>query len=68
MPFIENVMKAMTHLNIGAAIAMLAWILWSGQHIMRGDVPAAVRYASVQTAKPTAAPAPAAQPRSEVHP
>ena len=30
MPFIELMMRAMTHLNIGAAIATFAWILWSG--------------------------------------
>lgn len=43
MPFPEKAMRTMTHLNIGAAIAMFAWILWSGQQIIRGDVPVAHR-------------------------
>lgn len=37
MPFIETMMRAMTHLNIGAAIAMLAWILWSGNLVVQPD-------------------------------
>lgn len=35
MPFIDTMMRAMVHLNIGAAIAMFAWILWSGYLIVQ---------------------------------
>lgn len=52
MPFLEKAMRAMTHLNIGAAIAMFAWILWSGQQIVRGDVPVAPRFTSAASAQP----------------
>lgn len=56
MPFLEKAMRAMTHLNIGAAIAMFAWILWSGQQIVNGDVPVASRssVASPAQSKPVA--------------
>lgn len=29
MPFIETMMRAMTRINISAAIVMVTWILWS---------------------------------------
>lgn len=36
---LERLMRAMTHLNIGAAIAMLAWVFWSGLQVVAGDTP-----------------------------
>lgn len=54
MPLLEKAMRAMTHLNIGAAIAMFAWILWSGQQIVHGDVPVAPRSTSAASAPPKA--------------
>ena len=39
MKTIERVMRAMTHLNIGATLAMGAWILWSGHEVVVGDWP-----------------------------
>lgn len=47
MSFINTMMRAMTHLNIGAAIAMFAWILWSGYLVVQPD---ASRSASVRPA------------------
>ena len=61
MPFINTMMRAMTHLNIGAAIAMFAWILWSGYLIVQPDT---LRGASVRPAV-TGAPSPALQQRNE---
>ncbi|MBB2776538.1 UNVERIFIED_ORG: hypothetical protein HNP28_001853 [Comamonas terrigena] len=55
MPFLEKAMRAMTHLNIGAAIAMFAWILWSGQQIVHGNVPVASRSTSAASAPAKAA-------------
>lgn len=37
MRVIELAMRAMTHLNIGASIAMLAWTLWTGLGLMGPD-------------------------------
>lgn len=68
MPFIEPVMRAMTHLNIGAAIALLAWILWSGQQIVRSDVPVVVRSFPTQLVLPHAVHTPAAQLQAEATP
>lgn len=67
MSFIETMMKAMTHLNIGAAIAMLAWILWSGLAILSGDIPAA-RHTVAQASQQQLAPAGQAPSRAEVKP
>jgi hypothetical protein len=61
MPFINTMMRAMTHLNIGAAIAMFAWILWSGYLIVQPD---ASRGSSVRPAV-TGAPSPALPQRNE---
>ncbi|MFN3734345.1 hypothetical protein [Comamonas testosteroni] len=54
MPLLEKAMRAMTHLNIGAAIAMFAWILWSGQQMVHGDVPVVFRSTSAASAPPKA--------------
>jgi hypothetical protein len=36
--FIERVMRVMTHINIGAALGLTAWVLWSGWHIVTGQI------------------------------
>lgn len=33
---IERVMRIMTHVNIGTALGMVAWILWSGHQVATG--------------------------------
>lgn len=33
---IERVMRVMTHVNIGTALGMVAWILWSGYQVASG--------------------------------
>jgi hypothetical protein len=30
MHFTERVMRIMTHVNVGAALGLVAWVLWSG--------------------------------------
>lgn len=32
-------LRGMTHLNVGAAIAMLLWIIWSGVSVVSGERP-----------------------------
>lgn len=39
MRVIEVMMRGMPHLNIGAAIAMLSWIVWSGVSLVNGERP-----------------------------
>lgn len=48
MNFIERVMRVMTHINIGAALGMAAWVLWSGWQVVTGQVTPAYRVAEVQ--------------------
>jgi len=57
---LERVMRVMTHVNVGAALGMLAWLAWSGTQLVTGQIkperwtpPASV--APVDTA-PVAAP------------
>jgi len=38
MNFVERIMRVMTHVNIGAALGMLAWVLWSGWLVTSGQV------------------------------
>jgi len=33
---IQRVMRIMTHVNIGAALGMVAWIAWSGAQLVTG--------------------------------
>lgn len=35
---VMRLLKFMTHLNIGAAIGMFAWLLWSGWQVVTGHV------------------------------
>jgi hypothetical protein len=34
----QRVMRWMTHLNIGAALGMVAWVAWSGWQVMAGQL------------------------------
>ena len=38
MNFVERVMRVMTHVNIGAALGMLAWVVWSGWQVVTGQI------------------------------
>ncbi len=43
MNFIERVMRVMTHINIGAALGLAAWVLWSGWQVVTGQIAPAYR-------------------------
>jgi hypothetical protein len=36
MKTIERVMRVMTHVNIGCALGMVAWVAWSGIQVVAG--------------------------------
>jgi hypothetical protein len=36
MKTLERVMQVMTHVNIGCALGMVAWVAWSGMQIVGG--------------------------------
>jgi len=46
--FIERVMRVMTHINIGAALGLAAWVLWSGWQVVTGQIAPAYRVAEVK--------------------
>jgi hypothetical protein len=46
--FIERVMRVMTHINIGAALGLPAWVLWSGWQVATGQITPAYRVAEVK--------------------
>ena len=48
MNFIERVMRVMTHINIGAALGLAAWVLWSGWQVVTGQIAPAYRVAEIQ--------------------
>ncbi len=48
MDFIERVMRVMTHLNIGAALGLVAWLLWSGWQVVTGQITPAPRLAEAR--------------------
>lgn len=48
MNFIERVMRVMTHLNIGAALGLAAWVLWSGWQVVTGQIAPGYRAAEVR--------------------
>ena len=48
MSFIERVMRVMTHINIGAALGLAAWVLWSGWQVVTGQIAPAYRVAEVK--------------------
>lgn len=49
MNFIERVMRVMTHINIGAALGLAAWVLWSGWQVVTGRITPAYTPAEVRT-------------------
>jgi hypothetical protein len=58
--FVERVMRIMTHINIGAALGMVAWVLWSGWQVVTGQIgpiyrasEAHAQVSSAHTGKPT---------------
>lgn len=59
MNFIERVMRVMTHLNIGAALGLAAWTLWSGWQVVTGQIAPAHSVAEIRA---SLAPAHAAGP------
>ena len=48
MNFIERVMRVMTHINIGAALGLAAWVLWSGWQVVTGHIAPAYSAAEVK--------------------
>jgi len=34
---IERLMRVMTHVNIGASLGLVAWLVWSGHQIVGSD-------------------------------
>lgn len=48
MSFIERVMRVMAHINIGAALGLAAWVLWSGWQVVTGLSAPAYRAAEVK--------------------
>lgn len=46
MNFVERVMRIMTHINIGAALGLAAWVLWSGWQLVTGQI--APRYSAAE--------------------
>jgi hypothetical protein len=36
--FIERVMRVMTHINIGVALGLAAWVVWSGWQLVTGQI------------------------------
>ena len=48
MNFIERVMRVMTHINMGAALGLAAWVLWSGWQVVTGQITPAYRVAEVK--------------------
>ena len=48
MNFIERVMRVMTHITIGAALGLAAWVLWSGWRVVTGQIAPAYRVAEVK--------------------
>lgn len=61
MNFIERVVRVMTHINIGAALGLLAWMLWSGWQVVTGQIAPAHRAAEVRALMQTAHAGPPAQ-------
>jgi hypothetical protein len=52
--FIECVMRVMTHINIGAALGLAAWVLWSGWQVITGQIAPGYRAAEVRALMHTA--------------
>lgn len=48
MNFIERVMRIMTHVNIGIALGLAAWVMWSGWQVVTGQWAPGYRAAEVR--------------------
>ena len=48
MSLIERVVRVMTHINIGAALGLVAWVLWSGWQVVTGQIAPSSRAAEVK--------------------
>lgn len=48
MNFVERVMRVMTHINIGAALGLTAWVLWTGWQVVTGQIVLAYRVVEVK--------------------
>ncbi len=48
MGFTERVMRVMTHVHIGLALGLAAWVLWSGWLVVTGQIAPADRLAEVK--------------------
>jgi hypothetical protein len=48
MGFTERVMRVMTHVHIGVALGLAAWVLWSGWLVATGQITPADRLAEVK--------------------
>jgi hypothetical protein len=46
--FIERVMRIMTHVNIGVALGLVAWVMWSGWQVVTGQWAPGYRAAEVR--------------------
>ncbi len=48
MGFNERVMRVMTHVHIGVALGLAAWVLWSGWLVVTAQITPADRLAEVK--------------------
>jgi hypothetical protein len=55
---LEPVFRALTHINMGAALAMVLWIFWSGTQIVSGRWEVPIPPASHTPTTSTPAPCP----------
>jgi hypothetical protein len=46
--FFERVMRFMAHINIGAALGLVVWVLWSGWQVVTGQIGPSYRAAEVK--------------------
>jgi hypothetical protein len=44
----ERVMRVMTHINIGVALGLAAWVLWSGWLVATAQITSTYRVAEVK--------------------
>lgn len=49
MNLVERVMRVMTHINIGSALGLAAWVLWPGSWASTGPITPGPCFAEVQT-------------------
>lgn len=49
MNFVERVMRVMTHINIGSALGLAAWMPWSGWQVVTGHIAPAYTPSEIRT-------------------